>query len=213
MEKLADHFHKTGVNLDEAEVLYQRIIRTKRADADCELSDHYSTLDSLAALSINTGKFNQAIEAQSEMLEIAETFEEEYNEDKVHVCAKLAWILDMAGRYSEAEPAFLNAIARALDTFGEWGGMTLVFKANMALCLEHQGKSEEARLLVLDTLENSKAHFGVSHPVYLRVGARAASIHFRHGRQAAAIAPSGEVLEGNRAIFGADAEETTCRRD
>ncbi|KAH7086774.1 hypothetical protein FB567DRAFT_592646 [Paraphoma chrysanthemicola] len=206
MEKLADHLCHTGSDLQEAETLYYRILEAKRANPSIEPIENYVILDSLADLSMELGNLEQAIVVRKEMVEISETFEEEYDEDKVAVLADLAFILNKSKQYDEAEPVYRKALEMAISTFGDSGERTLDMKGHLAWNLEHQGNHEEARVLVKDALTKSRGCMG-SEPMQLRLRARAAAIYFRQGEQAAAIELSQGVVDRTRVVFGADSDE------
>lgn len=206
MEKLADHLYHTGSDFQEAETLYRRILAAKRADPNIAPIENYVTLDSLADLSVDLGNFEQAIVARREMVELSETFEEEYDEEKVAVLADLAFILNKSKKYGEAEPVYRKALELATATFGDSGERTLDMKVQLACNLQHLGQHDEARILVDDALKKSRACSG-SEPMQLQLLARAAAVYFQQGDQAAATVLSQEVVEGSRVVFGVESEE------
>jgi tetratricopeptide (TPR) repeat protein len=212
MEALADHLHNTGSDLHEAETLYRRIIATKRADPNIEAIELYSTLDSLADLSMELGDLQQAIVVRREMIELSETFDElgetvagEYNEDRVVALAELAFVLYKSKQYDDAEQVYRKALELAIATFGDSGERTLHIEAQLAWILDHQGQHKEARVLVEQALEKSKAS-PVTEGIRLEVMGKAAAVFFRQGDQAAAIALSKEVVDGTLVVFGAESE-------
>ncbi|KAI8934447.1 hypothetical protein NX059_009179 [Plenodomus lindquistii] len=202
MEALGEYLHQSGHNLDEAETLFKRVIESRD-----DPMDNYATLHLLGELYIDVCRFEDAISILEMMRDAAETFEADYDQDKAELSAKLAWTFEKAGRHPDAKTAYKQAIAHAVNAFGEVGEKVFKLRACLADCLDRLGKHGPALSVVLRALHGCKDAFGYSHPVYFQVASRAAGIQFRQGRRLEAIALSAEVLEGCQQLYGAQSKE------
>jgi hypothetical protein len=93
-----------------------------------------------------------------------------------------------------------------VNTSGDIAERTLQLKAALAWNLENQGRHEEARIFVDQTLEKSRECL-VLGPVQLQVAAKAATVLYQQGERATAIAISQEVLDGSCVVFGDGSDE------
>lgn len=207
MRNLALYLQEKGIHMDEVEILYQRIVDSKRACSSEQTIDISQALKDLTEVFIDQGKFEEAEKTLRELIEISQTLSNIDDADRLGALANLAHILTKREKFFEAEPVYLECITLSTSAIGEDGEGTLDLSARLALNMEREGKSQEARLRVLGALRKAKERYGALHPVYLRVGSITASIYFRQGDQAKAIDLSHEVVKGCYLVFGAKSEE------
>lgn len=207
MRNLALYLQEKGIHMDEVEILFQRIVDSKRASSSEQPIDISQALKDLTEVFIDQGKFDGAEKTLRELIEISQTLSNIDDADRLEALATLAYILTKRGKLFEAEPVYLECIAISASATGEDGERTLDLSARLAWNMEREGKSQEARLRVCEALRKGKERYGALHPVYLRVGNLTAAIYFRQGDQATAIDLSREIVKGCYLVFGAKSEE------
>ena len=212
MWNLATYLLRYGLHLDEAETLYRRIIDLRELTSSETPADRYQALEDvpevlLIDLLLDQGRLEEAEEVQRKLVDLSGSILTEEDPERLGVRATLAWILNKVGKFSEAEGVYLECIGISTDAVGEGDEQTLDLSAKLAWNMEQGGKSKEAQVRILEVLQKAKDYHSALHPVYLRVAAIAAGIHFRQADHVTAINLSCEVVEGSNSIFGAESEE------
>jgi predicted TPR repeat methyltransferase len=175
----AVQYHRLG-NLDEAEIIYRRIL-----DIEPDQSD---TLNFLGILMLHHGRVSEALELIRKSIAIAPQYGERYN--------NLGNVLLAAERIDEALAAYTQAIALAPEHAAAYSNLGIIYRA--------QGRFEEAaqsyrRALEIDP-DHVEAHANYGILLYARGELKAA---LEHHAKACALRPHDRVAKKYLALIHA----------
>jgi tetratricopeptide (TPR) repeat protein len=197
---LATYLHRQGLHLSEAEALYRRVINLREARTPNGSLDEYQDVEDvpemlLTTLLLDQKRLQDAEPEQRKLIEICEGFLPAKDPSMCDLRYTLAWILNGLGRFSEADEVYRECIEVSRDLCGEEHEDTIALGAKLALNMQQEGKLDEARISILQLLENAKRAHGALSAAYLHVATVCASIHYRQGDSKYAIDLSSKILE------------------
>ncbi|MDQ2746781.1 MAG: tetratricopeptide repeat protein [Acidobacteriota bacterium] len=197
--KLAD-LYKISNELSRATELYKEVINYARKSEDVLFLA--TSLDRMAGVYVEQGKYREALELSTEAVEIDEkilgTNHAEYAVD----LNNLATIYYMLGNYNEVE----KLLNKSLEIFKKSVGIThpeyIQSLGNLAEIYHHQGKYDESVKLYEETMEVDRKNKDANYPAYARRIAGLSKVYYEQGKYQKALALANEAHKILRKTLG-----------
>ncbi len=148
----------TGIRWSEfAGILIERLDKTNTLD-------EARRLDTLAVLTEDRGRFDEAVALHRRSLELRESLVPPTHQSIGYGLANLAGVLQNQGKLAEAEAALLRSRSIFENAFGPDNPTTAHVLHNLAGLYREQARYDEANTLYVAVLENWSARLGPDHP-------------------------------------------------
>ncbi|RMZ88740.1 hypothetical protein DV736_g4036, partial [Chaetothyriales sp. CBS 134916] len=203
-EKAIVRLEEVDGRWNEAEAVYDQILKTVRAD-------HPATLTSIANLAStfwNQGRWDKAEKLEVQVMETYMTKLGADHPDTLTSIANLASTFWSQGRWDEAEKLEIQVMETYMMKLGADHPDTLTSIANLASTYRNQGRWGEAEKLEVQVMETYTMKMGVEHPDTLTSIANLALTYRNQGRWDEAEKLEVQVMETRTTKLGADHPDT-----
>jgi hypothetical protein len=188
--------------LQEAEPHLQRAVELRRSWFGAAHPDTLNSMNSLAVLFDDQGRFNEALRLYAEILPLKKNSLGPNHPDTLSTMNNLAQAYRHTGRGSEAVTLHEQTLALRKTTLGPEHLETLVSMHSLAAAYIDARRLPEAIVLLEETLRLRRAKLGANHPDTLRTLSSLATSYERSGRPEKAIPLQEEALRGETALLG-----------
>jgi len=166
------------------------------------LPDDVKRMASLAATYYSKGRYDEAEQVQTKVLELRREALGERHPDTIGSMMSLAVTYHSHGRHDEAAQVQTKALELRREVFGERHPDTIGGMASVATVYQLQGRHDEAEQMQTKALELWREVVGERHPCTMGSMASLAMIYHAQGRYEEAEKMGTLELELRREVFG-----------
>ncbi|MFQ5473065.1 MAG: tetratricopeptide repeat protein, partial [Dehalococcoidia bacterium] len=196
---------KTYISLGEhaqAEPHLVQALTLRRAELGEDHPDTLASMNSLATLHKNQGRYHDARALYERALQTSLVTLGEGNPQTLELMNNLAVVHDVQGHYDEAEPLYAKTLAARRRVLGSQHKDTLVSLNNLGRLQQSMGRYAEAEDNLRETVELSKREYGQEHPFTLTVTNNLACLYKDQGRLDEAELLYVATLDARRRVLG-----------
>ena len=170
-----------------------------------------TSMDYLAFLYANTGRWAEAMELQKRLVHESERVLGPKHHDMLNRLAGLAKMYTKLGRWVEAQEVEENVLQSYLEIYGSEHPRTLTSMANLARTYSRLGDLERAENLAVRGTETIKKVLGLRHPDTLHSMAALTSILEIQGKFTEAEELGASILATSKEVLGPEDPDTLNR--
>ena len=159
-------------------------------------------MNNLSVVLQEQGKWQQAEEMYSEVLEVRRQVLGEHHPDTLGSRGNLATILEEQGKSQQAEEMYREVLEVECQVLGEHHPDTLASRGNLATILQKQGKWQQAEEMQKEVLEVKRRVLGEDHPDTLTSKNSLAVLLHKQDKWQAAEEMHKKVLEVRSQVLG-----------
>ncbi len=189
---------------DQAEPALEAATATWKRELGTDNMETLHSMNILAILYINQGRYAEAEKLQIETIEGQKRVLGADDPQTLASMNNLANLYSDLGRYAESEVLAVAALEAHKRVRGPEDKRTLSYMNNLAGLYTDTGRYDEAEPLLVEALEIQKRVLGADHPETLASINNLANLYSWQGRNAEAESLYVETLEIARRIYGAE---------
>ena len=205
--QIAGSYYLLG-DREQARRQFERAAALLRQSGDPDQTDLLQTLDNLAHLYLDDGRYDEALSLLTETLKRRTNKLGPVDPDTLTSKNNLAAALQSAGRVRDALPIYKEALEQRQLKLGTNDPDTLLSSGNLASAFRELGQFDRALPLYKDTWKRRQALLGPNHPDTLMSANNLANFYREIGRLDDAIHLQKDTLERQQAELGPDHPDT-----
>jgi len=204
---MGDTYRQMGL-FPEGQRQLEGALALRRRTLGEEHRDTLETMNALALLYEEAGKYAQAEPLHTKVLEIRRRVLGGEHRSTLNSMNNLGVVYDEEGKYALAESLFAKALQGLRRTVGEEDAATLVAMKNLGDLYRTEGKYALAEPLLLKDLELQRRVLGEDHPGTLNAMKMLGVLYWQEGRDAEAEPLEVKALAGRRRVLGEEHPNT-----
>ncbi|MBV9037636.1 MAG: tetratricopeptide repeat protein, partial [Acidobacteriaceae bacterium] len=195
----------------EAQRQLERSLELRKRLLGEEHHDTLSTMDDLAIVFHQQGKFVQAEPIFKQVLEVRRRILGEQHPDTLRSMNNVAEIYLREGNFALAEPMLVRVLREQRRVLGDRNNATLETMNNLGLLYLNEGKYSEAESVFVAAVDGYRRVSGEEHPDTLTVKGGLAGAYTLQGKYEKAEPLFAEGLAVSRRVFGKEHPETMTK--